>query len=274
VIKNPLCSPGSPIHTIVCETAEDTLSWLPRLNYAEGVFLQEYLGRAEAGHIALVSEGKVHSLVTNQEYKRAFAGNIGIVAGAPLGGLIERDEKDRYGLAAELLRPLEPWFKEVNFTGPVQVTAIRKNNRWHVLEYNVRLGVTSGPMILRILQDPMQCLLAAASNKTPETRFVPKLRYGCSLTLAGYGYPFVQTTGPALPVELAPGASADIWWNEVASSRDKLLTTGHRIADVNAIAPTLKMALQSAYAGIQRIRCLGSYFRPDVGQSLWPPGHV
>ena len=31
VIKNPLCSPTSPIHTIVCETVEYTCSWLPAL---------------------------------------------------------------------------------------------------------------------------------------------------------------------------------------------------------------------------------------------------
>ena len=57
VLKNPLCSPTSPIHTILCETVEDTRAWLRQVNYAEGVFLQEYLGRAEAGHIALVSGG-------------------------------------------------------------------------------------------------------------------------------------------------------------------------------------------------------------------------
>ena len=74
VLKNPLCSPTSPIHTILCETVEDTRSWLKHLDYAEGVFLQEYLGRREVGHIALVSGGELYSLVTNQEYKRAFAG--------------------------------------------------------------------------------------------------------------------------------------------------------------------------------------------------------
>jgi len=59
VIKNPLCSPTSPIHTILCETLEDTRSWLRNIDYAEGAFLQEYMGRAEAGHIALISGGEV-----------------------------------------------------------------------------------------------------------------------------------------------------------------------------------------------------------------------
>src|SRR5207249_1980724 len=86
ITKQPLCSPNSPAHTIVCRSHEDTRSWLQHVDYAEGVFLQEYLGPCEAGHIALISGGDIYSLVTNQEYKRAFSGNMGVVAGAPLGG--------------------------------------------------------------------------------------------------------------------------------------------------------------------------------------------
>ena len=164
VIKNPLCSPTSPIHTILCETVEDTRSWLKHINYAEGVFLQEYLGRAEAGHIALVSGGEIYSLVTNQEYKRAFDGNMGVVAGAPLGGLVERDAGDKYGLARELIHPLRPWFRAVEFHGPMQVTAVQRKGKWHVIEYNIRIGVTSGAMILRMLQ-PVETLLRGAERE-------------------------------------------------------------------------------------------------------------
>src|SRR6185369_15905691 len=37
VIKNPFCSPTSPIHTILCESLEDTRCWLKHIDYAEGV---------------------------------------------------------------------------------------------------------------------------------------------------------------------------------------------------------------------------------------------
>jgi len=273
VIKNPLCSPASPIHTIVCESVEDTLSWLPHLDYAEGVFLQEYMGRAEAGHIAFVSAGEIHSLITNQEYKRAFDGNLGIVAGAPLGGLMERDPNDKYGLARQLLHPLLPWFCHVKFNGPVQVTAIRRGGRWHVLEYNVRLGVTCGPVILRMLERPAETLWRVARNEPVRPRFRPGPRFGCSLTLAGHGYPYVKIEGPRLPVEVTGRPDCDVWWNEVAPDvAGGLRMTGHRIADVIAIDRTLPRAIQRAYANIRRIRCLGSYYRTDVGESLWPPG--
>ncbi len=275
VIKNPLCSPFSPVHTIVCETPDETLAWLERVDDSEGIFLQEYLGRAEAGHIALVSGGELHSLVTNQEYKRAFDGNLGIVAGAPLGGLIEKDPGDKYGLARALLRPLLPWFRKVGFHGPVQVTAIRHRNRWHVLEYNVRLGVTSGPMILQLLDNPVEVLRDTAHNRPLRPRFRPGLRFGCSLTLAGHGYPYVSLEGPRLPVQVRSTTPGDIWWNEVARDpRLGLYMTGHRIADVTALARTLPEAIAKAYATIRSLHCLGSYYRLDVGQSLWPPGEV
>jgi phosphoribosylamine---glycine ligase len=273
VLKNPLCSPTSPIHTILCESLEDTRSWLRHVDYAEGVFMQEYLGRCEAGHIALVSSGQIHSLVTNQEYKRAFAGDMGIVAGAPLGGLVEKDPEDKYGLARELLHPLLPWFRAVNYHGPIQVTAVRRQNRWHVIEYNIRIGVTSGAMLLRMLADPVGVLLATAQNRPLTLQFNERLAFGCSITLAGYGYPYVQVRGPQLPVEVAEPLGCDVWWNEVSSDRKgKLHSTGHRIADVVAIGPALEETIGKAYANIQKIRSVGGYYRPDVGRSLWPPG--
>lgn len=275
VIKNPLCSPTSPIHTILCETVADTRAWLRQVNYAEGVFLQEYLGRAEAGHIVLVSGGEIHSLVTNQEYKYAFDGNQGIVAGAPLGGLVERDENDRHGLARELIHPLKPWLREARYNGPLQVTAIKRGGKWHVIEYNIRIGVTSGPMILRLLKNPVEAVWRTARNERLKLEFRDTWNFGCSLTLAGYGYPFTQVRGPQLPLEVEGQFDCDVWWNEVARGAEGELTaTGHRIADVIALAPTLEAAVAKAYANIRKIRVVGSYFRTDIGRSLWPPGQV
>ena len=273
VIKNPLCSPTSPVHTVLCETVADTRAWLRHVNYAEGVFLQEYLGRAEAGHIVLVSDGEIHSLVTNQEYKYAFNGNQGIVAGAPLGGLVERDEHDKYGLARELIHPLKPWLRACGFNGPLQVTAIKKDGRWHVIEYNIRIGVTSGPMILRMLTNPVETVLRTARNQPLTLSFREGLNFGCSLTLAGYGYPYTQVRGPHLPLEVTSPFDTDVWWNEVARDADgHLLATGHRIADVIALGAQLDGAIAKAYENIRKIRVVGSYYRTDVGRSLWPPG--
>jgi phosphoribosylamine--glycine ligase len=276
VIKNPLCSPTSPVHTILCEKIEDTRSWLKHIDYAEGVFLQEYMGKAEAGHIALVSGGEIYPIVTNQEYKRAFNGDMGVVAGAPMAGLVEQDPGDKYGLARQLLEPLRPWFRTVKYHGPIQVTAARRGGRWHVLEYNIRIGVTSGAMLLRMLANPTETLLRTGRNQKLLPRFKRGMKNGCSITLAGYGYPYVQMLGPSLPVENSGplDKGCDLWWNEVARGEDgQLVTTGHRIADVTAFGASMAAAIKKASANICKIRSLGSYYRTDIGRTLWPPGH-
>lgn len=279
VIKNTLCSPTSPIHTIVCETLADTQSWLDRIDYAEGVFFQEYMGHKEAGHIVFVQNGNITSLVSNQEYKRAFNGNMGKIAGAPLGGLIEADPNDKYDLAKKLIAPLQPWLKQVNYTGPLQVTAILKNNIWSVIEYNSRLGVTCGPMIMRMLNNPLDMLRAVIDGSNFSPDFNTDKPMGCSITLAGYGYPFLEVTGPSFPLTLPTALSSDkgdVWLNEVKAGKPLLpseaLADGHRLLDVNAFGQDKDTAVARAYALMQDVRCSNSYYRTDIGNTMWPPG--
>ncbi len=130
-------------------------------------------------------------------------------------------------------------------------------------------------MILRMLKNPAEVISRTTRNETLNLQFRDEVNFGCSLTLAGYGYPFTQVRSPHLPLEADGRFDCDVWWNEVALGADgKLVSTGHRIADVIALAPTLEAAVANAYANIRKIRVVGSYFRTDVGQSLWPPGKV
>jgi phosphoribosylamine-glycine ligase len=110
-------------------------------------------------------------------------------------------------------------------------------------------------------------------NQKLQPRFKKNVQFGCSLTLAGYGYPYVQIHGPHLPVQISEQLDCDVWWNEVAAdNKGQLYVTGHRIADVVALASNLEEAVNKAYDNIRKIRCLSSYYRTDIGQSLWPPG--
>jgi phosphoribosylamine-glycine ligase len=130
-------------------------------------------------------------------------------------------------------------------------------------------------MILRMLKNPVETVLRTTRNEKLDPQFKPRLNFGCSLTLAGYGYPFTQVRSPHLPLEMDGQFDCDVWWNEVACGvAGKLVSTGHRIADVIALAPALDAAIAKTYANIRKIRVVGSYFRTDIGQSLWPPGNV
>lgn len=279
VVKNPICSPNSPIQAIVCSTVEATLAWLEQVDDSEGVFLQEYMGDIEAGHFVAVSGGEIVSLVTNQEYKRAHTGNLGPVASAPLAGIVERDPQDHYGLAKNLIHPLKPWFERTGFHGILQVTGMRRNGVWHAIEYNVRLGVTTGPLLLQMIKNPIELLLAVALDQPAKPLWRTGHRFGASLTLAGYGYPHALESMPELPVLVKQPLACRLWWNHVHPLGDNArlhteATPGVplRIADLNATGPELNGVINQLYEEIGKIQCQGSSYRLDVGRTLWPPG--
>jgi phosphoribosylamine--glycine ligase len=272
VLKNPWCRPSSPIKAVGCETIAQTRAWLENIDYKEGVFMQQYMGIQEAGHIAFVSHGEIYSIVTNQEYKRAFNGNLGILAGAPLGGIVEADPGDKYGLAKELIHPLRPWFQQVNFHGPLQVTAFYRDHKWYTVEYNIRLGVLCGPIMFRMFKNPLQVLEQVVHNQPVNLEWHESRKVGCMVTLAGYGYPYTELTPPRFSVQMNEAFDCDVWWNEVdQDNRGNLSTSGHRVADIAAIAPKVEDAIALAYRNIKKISCPGSYYRTDIGQTLWPP---
>ncbi len=89
----------------------------------------------------------------------------------------------------ELIHPLLPWLRKVKYHGPIQVTAVKCNSsvgrassragssvasphqKWHVIEYNIRIGVTSGPMILRMLKNPLETVWRTTRNEKLEPQF-------------------------------------------------------------------------------------------------------
>lgn len=266
VIKNPICSPKSPIQAIVCKSVEDTYEWLNRVDFSEGVFLQEYLGAEEIAHFAFVSNGNIQSIMTHWEYKRAFTGDMGPIAGAPLGSLVEQDLNDKYGLMREFILPLQPWLEKTHFCGILSVSAVKKNKRWYVIEYNVRIGVTINAFILQMLKNPAEVIIAVASGRKIKPSWDYPQKWGCSLTLAGYGYPYpLSVKPPKLPVSLTATLDCDLWWNEVDKTDNGLYTCGPRIAEVASLAKNKQDAVSIVYKNIEKVQCLGSYYRLDIG---------
>ena len=65
----------------------------------------------------------------------------------------------------------------------------------------------------------------------------------------------------------------EILRNLAFSLDGQLMSTGHRMADVVGFGVTLDEARKKVYTDIRKIRSLGSYYREDIGASLWPPGN-
>ena len=87
-------------------------------------------------------------------------------------------------------------------------------------------------------------------------QFSGSAKFGCSLTLAGYGYPFTQVRGPHLPLEVDGQPDCDVWWNEVARGGDgRLVATGQTEHQAGNLV--LSVGRQSAHRRKSLLKELG-----------------
>ena len=96
---------------------------------------------------------------------------------------------------------------------------------------------------------------------------------GASGSSVSRGVPTAGRIAEGASVEREVGFKLDSMQKLRLSLRNPDFTTAQRIADVIALSGTLEEAIARAYENIRKLRVLSSYFREDVGQSLWPPGN-
>ncbi len=96
-----------------------------------------------------------------------------------------RDTEVRYGLARQLIHLLKPWLQASGFNGILQVTGMQHEEVWHAIKYNVRLGVTTGALLLRMLRNPLKVLGQIVRDEPATPLWHPDRAVGVSLTLAG-----------------------------------------------------------------------------------------
>ena len=196
----------------------------------------EYAGRASRPHRAR-QRREIYSLVANQEYKRAFSNATSASSRAPARWLGGGGPEDKYGLTRELIHPLRPWLRAVNFHGPLQVTAVKRRGQWCVIEYNIRIGVTSGAMILRLLTNPLETLLATTRNESysrSSAAIAGSARRSRSRVTATL-HPDQRPTGALETIAPFNRANADVWWSEVTrTDAGKLMSAGHRLSTTSS----------------------------------------
>ncbi|MEG1932862.1 MAG: phosphoribosylglycinamide synthetase C domain-containing protein, partial [Pygmaiobacter sp.] len=139
-----------------------------------------------------------------------------------------------------------------------------------VIEYNCRFGDPETQVVLPLLQSDLFTILRAVrEQKLAETEVRFSQGAAACIVLASGGYPQKYATGKTIH-GLANGAVPQedvvVYHAGTAREGDELVTAGGRVLGVCATAPTLQRALETAYAGANKISFEGGYKRKDIGQ--------
>jgi phosphoribosylamine--glycine ligase len=134
-----------------------------------------------------------------------------------------------------------------------------------VIEYNSRFGDPETQVVLPLMKsDLLSAMMATRNGTLKECNVEFSSEAACCVVVASKGYPVFAEKGKAITV----GKDEEVRLF-IAGAQKKdgcLVTSGGRVADVVAVAPTLREAVGKAYRHISVVSFDGMFHRSDIGK--------
>ncbi len=234
--------------------------------------IEEFLTGEEVSYIAITDGHTILPLKPAQDHKAIFDGDRGPNTGG-MGAYVDDrilTPTQHERILDEILRPTIDGMdaEGTPFTGFLFAGLMMTPAGPKILEYNVRLGdPETQPLMLALLSDLAPVLSLAASGKLNDTTLEWSSYPAVCVILAAPGYPAqVRTGDPITGIEAAQATGAQIFQAGTALVENHLLTAGGRVLAVTTSAPTLRQAIDQAYAAAELIHFDGLQLRKDIGQ--------
>jgi phosphoribosylamine--glycine ligase len=236
-----------------------------RLTIEERVTAREVSGHA-------FSDGKtVRPMPLSCDHKAVFDGNNGPNTGGM--GVYSPPWWAQPGLQDEITaRICEPLVRAMAsegrpFRGIVYPGVFVNATGLQVFECNARFGDPEAQALLVRLESDLLEIVWAAVNRRLNGQDVDwSPRASVCVVLASGGYPGSYATG--LPINGLADVDPDVQVFHAGTRRsedDAYFTTGGRVLNVVATAPTLAEARAKAYTNVERLHFEGMHYRRDIG---------
>ena len=235
------------------------------------VVIEEFLEGEEASFIVLCDGEHALALATSQDHKRLLdadqgpnTGGMGAYSPAPVvtPAVHERAMNEVIlptlrGMAAD----------GIPYTGFLYAgLMITPDGRVKTLEFNCRMGdPETQPIMMRLKSNLTQVLLSATRTQLDRVALDWDPRVALGVVLAAAGYPLNPRKGD--PINGLPADAADrmVFHAGTASAGTEVQVSGGRVLCVTALADTVALAQQRAYAVVDGIRFDGMQYRRDIG---------
>jgi phosphoribosylamine--glycine ligase len=236
------------------------------------VLIEACLTGEEASLLAFCDGKRVVPMVVAQDHKAAYdgdrgpnTGGMGCYAPAHLmtPALIDQ-------VVEAVLQPTVDGMRAAGtpYVGVLYAGIMLTGDGPQVLEFNCRFGDPEAQVILPLLDADLADVIDAclAGRLDPGAVRWSEACAACVIAASG-GYPVRYAKGKAITGIERAAALPDVTVYHAGTRREgqELLTDGGRVLGVTAVAPTLPVALERAYAGIEQIQFEGMQYRTDIG---------
>ncbi|MFC0445685.1 phosphoribosylamine--glycine ligase [Pseudidiomarina halophila] len=236
------------------------------------VVIEEFLVGEEASFIVMVDGKTALAFASSQDHKARDDGD----KGPNTGGM------GAYSPAPVVTPDVHNWVMDHVIAPTVEGMAaeghpytgflyaglmIAPDGTAKVLEYNCRFGdPETQPIMMRLQSDLVELCLAACDKQLEQQviDFDPRATVG--VVMAAGGYPDNYAKGKAI-AGLAEADTNDTKVFHAGTKRlqdGSIVTSGGRVLCVTAIADSVQLAQQKAYAGVSKIKWEDAYYRTDI----------
>ena len=234
------------------------------------VVIEEFLTGPEVSVLAFTDGKTLVPMVSSMDHKRAHDNDEGLNTGGM--GTVAPNPYYTADIAAECMETIFlPTMNAMNtegrtFKGCLYFGLMLTPKGPKVIEYNCRFGDPETQVVLPLLQSDLLTVMQAVTEERlseVEVKFAED-QSACCVIMASEGYPAHYEKGFEITI---PETVADsVYVAGAALKEGKLLTNGGRVLGVTAIAPTLRGAIDAAYAKVDTIHFGNAYCRRDIGQ--------
>ena len=241
------------------------------------IVIEEFLTGPEVSVLAFTDGTAIRPMVSSMDHKRAGDGDTGLNTGG-MGTVAPNPyytpEIAEVCMDTIFLPTLAAMRAEgCPFKGCLYFGLMLTPEGPRVIEYNCRFGDPETQVVLPLLKTDLLTILQAVENETLADLPVEWAEGAAAcVILASGGYPGHYETGKPIsfPEALAENVTCYHAGDKLEGGR--LVTSGGRVLGVTAAAPTLRQALQDAYAAAEGISFEGKYLRHDIGQRALAAG--
>jgi phosphoribosylamine--glycine ligase len=236
------------------------------------IVLEEFLEGDEISVLGIYDGRDYRLFVPSQDHKRALDGDKGPNTGG-MGAYapVPKAEHDLIELVRRKI--IEPTFTGIEKdgitgAGVLYFGLILTEDGPKVLEYNCRFGDPETQVVLPLFNDDLfEVMYEATLRNLQSVPFSNSEKAAACVVVASGGYPGSYKKGYAIKgLEKAESAGCIVFHAGTALKDGNVTTSGGRVLGVTAVAPALKDALETAYAGVDAVKFTGCFSRRDIGK--------
>ncbi len=141
-----------------------------------------------------------------------------------------------------------------------------------VVEYNVRFGDPETQVVLPLLKtDIIKIFTAIAETRLADLSIEWHDGACICVVMASGGYPGVMATGfPIIGIPEAKAAGLSVIQAGTQQKDGQLVSSGGRVLGIVSRDTSLKKAIDTAYAHIDKVQFKDAHYRRDIGQKALP----